>query len=233
LPARETRGFLITDDAEEEALLDLGDRVIIRRHAFVGGAIARLEVRDPGLGVRLVPKGQGVGIVPMSQVLRLVAEGEADFGFVASRATESSLSYVKVCPEEYVLVGKSGTLPATLKAQDVLSLRFIDYPGFYEIFSLWFQMHFPRAKTPQLHNLNVAGRVGSLFGVMTMVQGGVGVTAAPRQCARPLFKRFGCAVYPAKESPGHQHEIYIVSRGEAATSLRAKKVIQTFLDMYA
>ena len=113
----------------------------------------------------------------------------------------------------------------------MLSLRFVDYPGFYENFALWFQMHFPNARTPQTHNLEIAGRVGSLFGVMTMVQAGVGVTVAPRQCSRPLFEVHGFETHPKWEDEKHQHDIQIVSRRDRADRARVRRVIDAFLAM--
>ncbi len=194
---------------------------------FANHFAALLKVREKEFpGIRLE-----VEIVPMDRIHRLVHDGDADFGFVAGKTQDLALDHDLFCREEYVLVGKGGTLDATLKAADVLALPFIDYPGFHETFALWFQMHFPRARTPQLHNLNLVGRVGSLFGVMTMVQSGVGVTVAARQCARPLFHRFGLAVYPAKESTGHQHDIFIVSKAGPAKPRRVTKVIAAFLDL--
>jgi DNA-binding transcriptional LysR family regulator len=171
-------------------------------------------------------------IRPMDQVYDAVRSGDADFGFVAGERRDPVFRHELFCREEYVLVLPRGK-GRDLKAKDVTSLRFVDYPGFHENFALWFQMHFGKARTPQTHNLDIAGRVGSLFGVMTMVRAGVGVTVAPRQCARPLFETYGFETFPKRSEDAHQHDIHIVSRRDRGGSARVRRVIDAFLAMHA
>jgi DNA-binding transcriptional LysR family regulator len=137
-------------------------------------AIRRFQEEHPGVHVRVVPTDS-------KSMVDLVAGGQVDFA-ITPRVDQTSAALrfeplistelVVVCPSQHRLTGCRDVDPETLAAESI-----VDLPDGWRSRELFDRMFAERGL--QRH---VRLEVDDWFGVLTMVQRGLGISYGPRAC---------------------------------------------------
>ncbi len=170
-----------------------------------------------------------VGICPSDEVVELLVRAEIDFGFVTQRSNARGVSYTPFCFEEYVLVGKHKKL--FQEVSTLANLPFLWHPGVDVLFDHWHRFHFPSTKRVPWSDLNVVGEMGSIKGVIEMLNHSVGVTVLPRHCVDEQLRSKTLVEYIDPSKGRSKNQIYIVTLDRERIPKRVETVIQTFMKM--
>lgn len=185
-----------------------------------------LEKRTQYPGINLV-----VDLMLNDDVLNLIKENKADFGFVTEKVANPKLSYEKFCEEEYVMVSSSKAQLEGLDSSNLLDHQFVWYPAFDQFFSHW-QSHFmAELEDVRAHSLNIPNRFSSIEGAIKMVIGGLGLSIFPRHTIQDVLDEGLIDEYPSKLPP-LSNNIYIIQHVDAQKNPRVKQVIDWFLEMH-
>lgn len=174
-----------------------------------------------------------VTLCPNEEVVAKLLNRQVDFGFVTKKCDTPGVKEELFARESYQLFGVKSRHQAQAKrlsADVIAELHFVDYPGMSVLFEIWRETHFPRARTLGFGSLEIAGRINSLHGAITMVLEGLGCTIMPSHCAEPWLSR-GKLVRLCAEKPLVESDIYIATREEGWIPARVGRAIDAFRQM--
>jgi DNA-binding transcriptional LysR family regulator len=191
--------------------------VAVPRSVDVVGTIARFAVEHPGVDVQVLHDGA-------SDLVGLVADGQVDFAVTPlTRRTTPALRFepllttplVLVCPRGHRLAGERGADIGV-----VLEETLIDLPRGW-----WIRDLFDRMLAERDLVRRVTLEVNEWFGVLTMVERGIGVSYGPLAC-------IDGSVFPGIEhatlAGTQEWELGIATRDEALRGAAGR----AFLDGY-
>lgn len=168
-------------------------------------------------------------LMPNDETIAALLSGNIDFGFVTVDPMNPSIEAKHFATEEYILVGGvEKSHHQRLSPNDVMDLKFVDYPGFAALFEFWRQSHFPKLKKLSPANLNYTGRVNNIHAAITMVEYRLGVSIFPRHCVESTMRTsrlHECRGTPVAPST---NKIYIVTLKDRILPRRVRVVIDTF-----
>lgn len=163
-----------------------------------------------------------VNIEHSENVIKSVLEHQTDFGFVTKRVINSYLNYEPFCFEDYVLASSSNS-----KIIDLENAKWIQYPGFDDIFNKW--LHSQKKTIKNLKGLT-SGQSNSLRACLTMVAYGLGITVIPKHCIENFTDHKNIRMYE-KDYQASLNQIYIVTLQDQKRSARVQHIISTFKKM--
>lgn len=171
-----------------------------------------------------------VSLIPNETIFKRLLDRQLDFGFVTRRYEDPAVRFEFFAREEYVLVGKDRAQLKGVTAKNVLQQRWVDYPGMDVLFELWARRALGNRR---VHHgcLDVAGRIDSLHGAITMLLHGVGITVLPRHCVEKHLDE-GRLEERRCMSP-LKNDIHIVSLEGVRRPRRVQAVMDAFWEMVA
>ena len=172
-------------------------------------------------------------LTPTDKVFERILNGRIDFGFVTKKIDHPRLEYIPFCKEEYVAVASPDIDINSLTSDNLLSYRYIDYPGFDVYFDYWRTHHFPDSQHTQALSLHCAGNINSIEGAILMTLGGLGVSIFPRHCIQQHIDDGKLIVFEHANSEPLLNDIYISSLKSDQRPYRVELVISWFMDMVA
>jgi DNA-binding transcriptional LysR family regulator len=192
--------------------------VPLPRELDMSQTISEFRAQHPGVDLRVVPVGsQGA--------VQLVAEGEADFAVAplppeARRALHFETLYstplVAICPQGHRLSGARDLDPQELLDEPVIDLA----RGW------WSRALFDRLLEERGLHRDVRLEVTDWHSVLTMVQGGVGISYGPGACIDPeTFDRLD--VVPLAGAP--TWELGVVTRDEGPSGAAGRAFLAAYL----
>jgi len=173
-----------------------------------------------------------VNLMLNEEVLALIKENKADFGFVTEKIANPKLVYKEFCQEEYVLVSAGLSELDNLTSETILNYSFVEYPGFDQFFTLWKEHYLPDLRNVSAASLNSPNRFSLIDGAIKMVVGGLGLSIFPRHTVQHHLESGELKEYQSDKEPV-LNNIYIIQHLDAQKNERVKMVIQWFLDMHA
>ncbi|SMF19796.1 transcriptional regulator, LysR family [Alteromonadaceae bacterium Bs31] len=173
-----------------------------------------------------------VELLPNDDILPLVIDGKIDFGFVTEKVEHPLLSYQKFCDEEYIFVGADAAGIKSLNAENLLSQKFINYPGMGVYFNYWKKHYLPECVNISDRSLHHAGEMNSIEGAIHMVAGSLGLSVFPRHCVQHHIESEKLFEYIDTSRPPLTNTIHIVTRKHPELPARVTTVIDWFLDMH-
>jgi len=174
-----------------------------------------------------------VQLLPNTEILPLLIDGNIDFGFVTERVEHPLLEYLDFCDEEYVLVGPENLNVESLCENNVLNYRFINYPGMDVYFNYWVNHYIPTAENVSARSLYHAGDMNSIEGAILMTVGGLGISVFPRHCVQSHIEEGQLQEWKAADRDALTNTIHIVCRNDPPIPGRVRTVIDWFMDMHA
>lgn len=179
-----------------------------------------------------------IEIKPSHDVLRDVANGAVDFGFVNVPASSGPMESYPFCHEEYVLLESAHAEPISLPASldELLKLPIILYPGMMQCLNRWISVQYGASDPINAVALRVHGEFNDMRGALAMVEGDLGYAVMPQHVATPgleaqRLRIVGQSSGFARPLPVRQ-QISIVRLKERRMPARVKRVIRWFLDMH-
>jgi len=190
------------------------------------GLLTERQRRFPGIDVR-------VRIVAPEKIHDLIAEREVDFGFVTSRRDDARFEHRHYVDEEYILVTPDRSQVTDVTAESLRAMPFIAYPGAAEMFGLWRGIHLPRHHQLNFADLTIRGSVDSLFGVLTMLEGGVGAAVLPGQCTSGLVRsaKKNLGIYSDTRGRVATHPVWIATLAGDKRARRVDVIIDAFMNL--
>ena len=186
-----------------------------------------LDKRKQYPGINLV-----VNLMLNEEVLSLIKENKADFGFVTEKVANPLLNYQEFCQEEYVLVSSSRKNLTEINTDNILDYQFVAYPSFEQLFTLWKAHFMAELKDVSAASLNLANRFNWIDGAIKMVIGGLGFSIFPRHTVQHHIDAGALFEYPSKYPPLFNN-IYIIQHIHAQKNERVRQVIDWFLSMHS
>lgn len=167
------------------------------------------------------------------EIVHSLEEGHFDFGFITTSIESPNLNLIPFCEEEFVLVKPIKTAIDENDFDDLLTKKFVHYPGMNIYFNAWQSHFYPKIKKRCFERLNFGGSIESIHGAITLVSKGVGCTVIPRHCVEEVLKSKSISVFhPVKKEKPLKNTIYIAAQAGKAPTRRAKQVIDWFLEMH-
>ena len=173
-----------------------------------------------------------VQLLPNDDILPLVIDGKIDFGFVTEKVEHPLLNYLNFCDEEYIFVGANAEQIQNLSSENLISQKFINYPGMGVYFNYWIQHFFPECSNISDRSLHHAGEMNSIEGAIHMVVGSLGISVFPRHCVQHLIDEEKLFEYHDTSKPALTNTIHIVTRKHPELAARVTTVIDWFMDMH-
>lgn len=170
-----------------------------------------------------------ISLTSTQEVVRMVIEDQADFGFVTEKNDHPLLEYRLFCQEEYVLVSHESADSTALSEEMVLGRSFINYPGSAYYYDRWLKHAFPKRTNLNAYSLTYAGEINAIHGAIDMVVGGLGMAVIPSHC---VAEELEGGVLHRVETPGPlMNNIYIATIKGHDYPSRVEQVIDWFFDM--
>ena len=110
-------------------------------------------------------------------------------------------------------------------------MKFIGHPGVEAYFAHWFRKSFPRAKEVFWHDLNVMGEMGSLKGVIEMIEHEVGVSIVAEHCVSDRLKAKSFARITSEGGSEALNQIYVATLESNPLPYRVRLVVDEFYKM--
>lgn len=170
-----------------------------------------------------------VTLASSPEVLDLVAQDRADFGFVTSRPLHSALNFTCFCDEEYILVSADAELMKKMRPRDLFEERVVGYPGADVYYNMWLRHHV--SDNRDYHSLLRSGEINSIEGAIAMVIGGLGSAVMPRHCVQGQLDRGALFEYRAGNVEPLNNTIYISVLRDVEQSRRVRQVLSWFFEM--
>jgi len=164
------------------------------------------------------------------RIIEQVLEGSLDFGLVESHFEQPRLHYVPFGSEEYVLVGKEqGALSIIETIDDLMSAKFLYYPGMSEYFDGWSNFHFKNDhEAINSSSLSYSGRTNNIDSAILMLMSNTGISVFPRNYVDELLKEGKLYEWPKGKAKKFYKEVYLVSLQDDLISRRASIVMDFF-----
>ena len=172
-----------------------------------------------------------VTLAPSDDVISMVLEDKADFGFVTRLYDQPSLDFRLFCQEEYVLVSSDPAQFEGLDALNLLEQPVIIYPGVDVYYRHWSNHYFADQAIADFTRLRSTGNFSSIEGAIKMVEGGLGITVIPRHC---VMGQLDAGTLHAWE-PGIEpllNDIYIVTIKQHIYPRVVTQVLDWFFEMH-
>jgi DNA-binding transcriptional LysR family regulator len=168
-----------------------------------------------------------------TEVMRLLLDGDIDFGFVNQEVGHAAVHAYPFCFEEYVLVQSGQDTPVAWPAtlDEFLALPMIVYPGMVEVLMKWLSVQYGEADPISPVALRTMGEFNDIRGALAMVGGGLGVSVFPSHVAAPMLEQ-GSARLVRPDAPKVTQQISIVRLKDRRMPARVKRVIGWFLHMH-
>jgi len=173
-----------------------------------------------------------VELLPNDDILPLVIDGKIDFGFVTEKVEHPLLNYQKFCDEEYIFVGANPEQINGINEENLLSQKFINYPGMGVYFNYWIKHFLPSSKNISDRSLHHAGEMNSIEGAIHMVVGALGISVFPRHCVQEHIENEKLFEYTSPSAAPLTNAIHIVTRKHPELAARVTTVIDWFLEMH-
>lgn len=164
------------------------------------------------------------------EVIDLLLKNEIDFGFVTETVDSLDISAKVFAEEEYVLVGSMQNQKVNT-VEDLMSLRWVNYPGMDVLYAKWFRSCFNKKNQIPLHKLKVMGQINDLAGAMTMVKNGIGVAVLPKHCVAPYIENKSLIDLSNKITNSRMNSIYLIKHAGVRVPKRVQAVIDIFWAM--
>lgn len=172
-----------------------------------------------------------ITLTSTQEVVRMLLENQADFGFVTENNNHPLLRYRLFCQEEYVLVSSNPASLQDLTDSSILEQRFIWYPGSSYYYDRWLKHVFPERCNLNTYSLTFAGEINSINGAIDMVAGGLGMAVIPCHCVASLLEQG--RLYRHQASQPLLNDIHIITIKDHEYPRRVEQVIDWFFDMVA
>ncbi len=173
-----------------------------------------------------------VDLIPSDDVLKQVENRTYDFGFVTEEVAHPSLVYQVFCEEEYILVASDQQSLETITPENLVELRYINYPGMGHYFNLWRQHFFPEGTKVSDRSLYHSGDINTIDGAIKMVCGGLGLSVFPRHCVQAHIDTGQLFEAEQRGKGPLLNPIHIVRRKTPCSTKRVQTVIDWFFDMH-
>lgn len=193
---------------------------------------------SPHLGMMLERRAEHpdielkVFIKTNEEIVGDILNGELDFGFVTRSVSAPGLNLKSFCQEEFILVGRSGSLPKNPTLEQIVQSQFISYPGMDDYFDAWQRHHFPKTKRKYFDALPVKGYIENIHGAVTLLKSGVGLAIIPKHCVQgELDRRELIEIVPSSKKASVLNDIYIATLANQRPTKRAQQVMNWFFEM--
>lgn len=180
-----------------------------------------------------------IQLLPAGEVLRLVLDGEVDFGFSNQEVVNGAIQAYPFCFERYVLVQSAAepAVPWPAALDDLLALPMIAYPGMLDCLNVWLRVRYGGADPISPLALRVTGEFNDMRGALAMVAGGLGLTVLPHHVAGPLLEQGQIRLVDPPAKPDEEpapvlQGISILRLKDRRMSARVRRVIGWFLEMH-
>ncbi len=176
-----------------------------------------------------------IDLMPVEDVIRLLLDGDIDFGFVNRDIDLVAVKRYPFCFEEYSLIGPASLpaidLPRTL--DDLLKLPMVVYPGMTHCMNQWIASHYRESDPISTVALRVVGEFNDMRGALAMVEGALGYMIMPRHVIQPSVDHGRVRIIETdNDARVARQQISIIRLKDRRMPARVKRVIHWFLDMH-
>jgi DNA-binding transcriptional LysR family regulator len=169
-----------------------------------------------------------VQIAGNEAIYDLLRNNQIDFAFVTEQFDTKAFEFLKFCDEEYALIGNENFFSG-IDAGAVRDLPMIKWKGMRDSYEIWRNKAFPGKQTPAFGSLRTVGYVDSLFGVVTMLKAGAGVTILPYHCCQELIEKNELQVFRSSKPSELSHSVYIARLANHSHMAKVQCVIDSFM----
>ena len=170
-----------------------------------------------------------ISLTSTQDVVQMVLDDRADFGFVTEKNDHPLLEYRLFCQEEYVLVSRDSPDGKRPSESVILEQAFINYPGSGYYYDRWLKHALPERCNLNAYSLTYAGEINSIHGAIDMVVGGLGVAVLPSHCVASQLE--DGTLHRVETGKPLMNNIYITTIKGHDYPSRVEQVIDWFFDM--
>lgn len=172
-----------------------------------------------------------VEFLPNDNIFQSILVGNTDFGLITEKVMNPHLSYTLFCQEEYIMVSANLTSLDAVESVNILSEKFVLYPGMDVHFKLWVKHYFRGLKNIDVRSIDKSSECNSINGAIKMVLSGLGLSIFPRHCVQSYIEDGLLFESVSPDNVQLFNEIHIVQLTNHQYSFRVRQVIQWLLDM--
>ena len=171
-----------------------------------------------------------ISINRSEKVYEKIISGKVDFGFVTNKVENPAIQHTFFCEEEICLVGGKEFKNFSFQDKNITKERFVTFDGIDDYLKPWFTTHWRRKRVPNSSELNAAGSITHLHGVMTLIENNVGLSILPRHSVESKIKDKKIFVIgPSKKTI--KNKIYIATLKGNHLPKKVEKIISSFISL--